>query len=149
MQSRNSKNDELLNTEIRHKAFVKEVGQSSMTVTVVNESACSSCHVKGACTMSEFQEKEIEISHFNRNYSPGEEVTVIFQESQGFKALFYGYVLPFLIVVLTLIVTFSVTNNEVISGLLALGVLIPYYITLFFFRHFLKKVFKFEVEERE
>ena len=99
--------------------------------------------------MSEFQEKEIEISHFNRNYSPGEEVTVIFQESQGFKALFYGYVLPFLIVVLTLIVTFSVTNNEVISGLLALGVLIPYYITLFFFRHFLKKVFKFEVEERE
>lgn len=98
--------------------------------------------------MSEFQEKEIEISHFNRQYSPGEEVTVIFQESQGFKALFYGYILPFLLVMITLIGMFSLSNNEIASGLLALGVLIPYYTTLYYFRHYLKKIFNFEIEER-
>lgn len=137
-----------MDTNIKHKAFVKEVDGNSMTVTIVNESACSSCHAQGACTMSEFQEKEIEISHFNRQYSPGEEVTVIFQETQGFKALFYGYVLPFLMVMITLIVMFSLSNNEMASGLLALGILIPYYTTLYYFRHHLNKVFKFEVEER-
>ncbi|MFW5830618.1 MAG: SoxR reducing system RseC family protein [Prolixibacteraceae bacterium] len=137
-----------MNTDIRHKAFVKEVTGSSMTVTIINESACSTCHAKGACSMSEFQEKEIEISHFNRQYSPGEEVTVIFQESQGFKALFYGYILPFLLVMITLIGMFSLSNNEIASGLLALGVLIPYYTTLYYFRHYLKKIFNFEIEER-
>ena len=137
-----------MNTDIRHKAYVKEVDENSMTVTILNESACSTCHAQGACNLSEFQEKDIEISNFRRTYTPGEEVTVIFQESQGFKALFYGYMLPFLLVLLTLMITFSVTNNEVFAGLLALSALIPYYITLYFFRHFLKKVFKFEVEER-
>jgi len=119
-----------------------------MTVTIVNESACSSCHAKGACTMADLKEKEIEISRFNGKYSPGEEVIVIFREAQGFQALFYGYVLPFLVVFITLIVTYSVTNNEILAGLLSLGILIPYYITLYFFRDFLKKVFKFELEER-
>lgn len=80
-------------------------------------------------------------------YSPGQEVTVIFQESKGFTALFYGYVLPFIIVLLTLIISISTTNNELLSGLISLGILLPYYTTLYFFRHLLKKVFKFEVEE--
>jgi len=98
--------------------------------------------------MADFQEKEIEISNFSGTYSPGEEVTVLFRETQGFQALFYGYVLPFLVVFLTLIITYSLTNNEVLAGLMSLGILIPYYITLYFFRDFLKKVFKFELEER-
>ena len=74
-------------------------------------------------------------------------MTVIFQESKGFTALFYGYVLPFIIILITLIITNSITNNELLSGLISLGILIPYYTTLYFFRHLLKKVFKFEVEE--
>ena len=71
----------------------------------------------------------------------------MFKESKGFTALFYGYVLPFLIVLITLVVVISITNNELYGGLLSLSVLIPYYIILYLFRHQLKKVFKFEVEE--
>lgn len=137
-----------MNTDIKHKAFVKEVSGDSMTVTIINESACSACHAKGACNMSDFQEKEIEISSFSRSYSPGEEVTVLFRESQGFKALLYGYMLPFMVVLFTLILSFSISGNEVFSGLLSLAVLFPYYTTIYFFRHNLKKVFKFELEER-
>lgn len=137
-----------MSTDIRHKAFVKEVNDNSLKVNILNESACSSCHAKGACTVSDFQEKEIEITNFSKSYTPGEEVTVFFQESQGFKALFYGYIFPFILVMLTLIVSSSVFNNEVVSGLLSLAILIPYYITLYFFRHLLKKVFNFEIEER-
>lgn len=137
-----------MNTDIKHKAFVKEVTGDSMTVTILNQSACSTCHAKGACNMSDVQEKEIEISNFIHSYTPGDEVTVLFQESQGFKALFYGYMLPFIIVLFTLILMFSITGNEAVSGLLSLATLIPYYTAVYFFRHNLKKVFKFEVEER-
>ncbi len=132
---------------IKHKGFVKSVKNNALTVSIVNQSACSSCHANGACSVADFQEKEIEIPCLNPKYSPGQEVTVLFRESAGFTALFYGYILPFLLVMLVLIVLFETTSNEAIAGLAALGILIPYYITLYFFRHYLKKVFKFELEE--
>ncbi len=127
--------------------MVKEATSSSLVVSIMNQSACSACHAKGACTISDVQEKEIDIIPNGKNYSPGEEITVLLKEAQGFKALFYGYVLPFLLVLFTLVIASSVTGKEGFSGLLSLGILIPYYITLYFFRDNLKKVFKFEVEE--
>ena len=136
-----------MNSDIRHTGFVKRVTSDSIIVNIVSQSACSSCHAQGACSVADFQDKEIEISHFSRQYTPGQEVTVIFQQSQGYTAIFWSYILPFILVFVTLIIGVSVTNNELIGGLLALAVLIPYYITLYFFRHLLKKVFKFEVEE--
>ena len=132
---------------IKHKGIVKEVKPSSLVVSIVTHSACSACHAKGACTIADVEEKEIEVVRGDRRFSPGQELTVILTESQGFQALNYGYVIPFFLVLLTLILVFALTGNEVAAGLLSLAVLIPYYTTLYFFRHNLKKVFKFEVEE--
>ena len=140
-------NQNITKTDIKHKGFVKDVSADSLIVSIVNQSACSSCHAQGACTVADFQDKEIEISHFSKSYFPGQEVTVVFKESQGFTALLFGYILPFILVLATLIIVISVSNNELIGGLSALAILIPYYTTLYFFRHLLKKVFKFEVEE--
>jgi sigma-E factor negative regulatory protein RseC len=118
-----------------------------LIVNIVNQSACSSCHAKGACSVADYQDKEIEITHFTKQYSVGQQVNVIFQESKGFTALIWGYVFPFFLVLFTLIAALEITGNELKSGILSLVILIPYYITLYFFRHLLKKVFKFEVEE--
>jgi positive regulator of sigma E activity len=132
---------------IKHKGFVKRVTNNSLIVSIVNQSACSTCHANGACSVADFQEKEIEIPYLNPKQQPGKEVTVLFRESAGFTALFYGYILPFILVMFTLIIVFETTGNEAWAGLIALGILGPYYITLYFFRHYLKKVFKFELEE--
>lgn len=127
--------------------MVKEVTDTSLVVSIINQSACSTCHANGACSVADVQEKEIDILPNGKQYKPGDEITVLLKESQGFQALFYGYVLPFLLVLITLIITSAVTNNEFLAGLLSLGILIPYYIILYFLRDNLKKVFKFEVEE--
>jgi len=148
LQPVNSKNQRILSSDIKHIGIVKEAKESTLIVNIINQSACSTCHAQGACSVSDFQDKEIEISNNGSIYSRGQEVTVIFKESQGFTALFYGYILPFVLILSTLIVAVSLSDNELIGGLLALAVLIPYYITLYFFRHLLKKVFKFEVEEK-
>ncbi|WP_175549991.1 SoxR reducing system RseC family protein [Mariniphaga anaerophila] len=132
---------------IRHKGFVKRVTGTSLIVSIVNKSACSSCHANGACSVADFQEKEIEIPYVGEKHVPGQVVTILFRESAGFKALFYGYIFPFLLVMLTLILVSVTTKNEALAGLSALGILAPYYITLYFFRQHLKKVFKFELEE--
>jgi len=126
---------------------VKEVTNSSLIVNIISQSACATCHAKGACTVADFQDKEIIITNFSDHYKPGQEVTVVFKQSKGFQALVWGYVLPFFLVLITLVITLSVTNNELKAGILSLVILIPYYITLYFFRDLLKKVLKFEVEE--
>jgi len=61
--------------------------------------------------------------------------------------LWWGYVLPFIVVLLTLIVAQEITGNELTAGLISLAILIPYYAALYLLRHHLKKIFKFEVEE--
>jgi positive regulator of sigma E activity len=136
-----------MKTLIKHKAFIREVTEDSLRVAIVNKSACSRCHAEKVCTMADKKVKEVEIFKTSGHYSPGEEVTVVLRESLGLKALFYGYVLPFIIVLVTLITVFSVAGDEVIAGLFSLGVLVPYYIILYFMRQYLKKVFKFGLDD--
>ena len=62
------------------------------------------------------RKKRLKLAISNKTIQPGQEVTVIFQESQGFKALFYGYVLPFLLVFLTLVIAQIITDNEAVQG---------------------------------
>lgn len=147
LQPGNSKNLRILKLNIKHTGFVKQVTNDKLIVNIVSESACSSCHANGACSAADMQDKEIEITNFSKIYSPGQAVTVVIQQSQGFTAVLWSYVVPFILVFVTLIVAVSVTGNELIGGLVALAILIPYYITMYFSRHLLKNVFKFEVEE--
>ena len=118
-----------------------------LTVNIISQSACSSCHANGACSVSDVQDKEIEIYNFSNKYSPGQQVTIVFKESKGFTALFFGYVLPFILVLTTLITATSLDNNELVAGLLSLAILVPYYIIIHLFSHRFKKVFNFEIEE--
>ena len=118
-----------------------------LTVTIISQSACSSCHANGACSVADVQDKDIEIYNFSSNYSAGEQVTIIFKESKGFTALFFGYVLPFILVLATLITATSLGYNELVSGSLSLAILVPYYIIIHLFSHRSKKVFHFEIEE--
>jgi len=71
------------------------------------------------------------------------------RESLGLKALLYGYVIPFLLVLVTLIIVYSAKGNEILAGLFSIGILIPYYTILYFLRHYFKKVFKFELDSTD
>ena len=65
--------------------------------------------------------KEIEIINSNSdNFKKGDKVEVSFSKSQGPKALFLGYLLPFLLVIVTLFITFEITGDEVFAGISSL-----------------------------
>ena len=134
-----------MDEKVLHAGVVQEVSENKITVVIINASACSSCHAKGACLASDMKEKEIEIHHFSGDYHPGQHVNIVGRTSQGFKAAFYGYILPFLLVFATLIISISVTNSEGLSGLLSLAILIPYYAALYIFRNKIKSSFEFEI----
>ena len=132
---------------IRHSGIVSAVNARTIMVTIVSQSACSACHARGGCLASDSREKEIEVSHNLKPYHIGQQVTVVLKESSGIRALFYGYLFPFLVLVATLVVALHFSGNEVVSGLISLGMLIPYYTGLYLFRDKLTRRFEFFLEE--
>lgn len=134
-----------MDEKVFHAGVVQDVSVNKITVAIINASACSSCHAKGACLASDMKEKEIEIFNFSGEYYPGQIVNIVGRTSQGFKAAFYGYVLPFILVFTTLIISISLTKSEGLSGIISLAILIPYYAGLYFFRNKIKRSFEFEI----
>lgn len=134
--------------EISHKGIIKALSAQRILVEIINESACSACHAKGMCSAADMKEKEkeIEINHFSGKFHVGQTVEVVGKTSQGFKALFYGYLLPFLLIMIVLITLTSLQFSEGISGLLSLSILIPYYLILYFTRNRIRKSFEFEIK---
>lgn len=132
--------------EITHKGVIRKLSENKIIVSIISESACASCHAQGACSASDMKDKEIEITRFEGDYQLGQAVTIVGKTSQGFKALFLGYLLPFILVITTLITTTTLSISETKSGLLSLAVLIPYYGALYVFRNKIKKSFEFEIK---
>jgi sigma-E factor negative regulatory protein RseC len=95
--------------------------------------------------MSGREEKIVEVrGHYNVN--PGDRVTVLMKQSMGYAALFLGYVFPVIAVVAALIAFISLNLPELTSGLASLGILIPYYSILFFFRNTINEKFSFTLK---
>lgn len=134
---------------IHHTGLIKNITNSKIIVSLEKHSSCGSCHARGICSVSEVEKKIVEIYSDNQKYIVGEEVNVILKKSLGFKALFLGYILPFLLLVITLFTSLTITKNEGLAGLLSVGVLLPYYLGLYFFRKKISNTFIFEIEESE
>lgn len=133
--------------QIDHEGTILEIKDGKITVGIVNVSACAGCHAKGACTMSDMKEKSIDVIDYSNKYSVGEKVKLTYRESLGWFALMLAYVIPFVLVLLVLFIATAFTNDELISGLLSLAILPPYYIILSFFKGRLKKTFSFTIEK--
>ncbi len=77
------------------------------------------------------EEKLLEVANPHKDYQIGQKVKVVMQQSLGFRALFLGYVLPFVILVVVLFIAMEITQNDLFSGLLGLAILIPLIIPFF------------------
>jgi len=133
--------------KIDHEGTVLKIEDGKITVGIVNISACAGCHAKGACTMSDMKDKSIDVTDYSNNFEIGEKVNLSYQESLGWLAMFLAYVLPFVLVIIALIIATAITSNELISGISALAILLPYYIILSFFKGHFKKTFSFTIEK--
>ena len=130
---------------IEHSGIIKSVADKTISVALEEISACGSCYAKDACGVSSSKIKMVEVVNPNQDFSIGDRVVVALEKSSGSKAVFLAYILPFLILLVTLVVVLSITKKEVIAGCAALAVLVPYYIFIYFYRESLKKTFNFKI----
>ncbi|HAM09029.1 MAG TPA: Fis family transcriptional regulator [Bacteroidales bacterium] len=138
------KDSERTNT-INHTGIVQKSDNESVTVIISSESACAGCHAKGICSLSGKEEKLVVVKG-NYNVCEGETVTVVMKQSTGFTALFLGYLLPLILVVTSLGIMVTLRYPELLSGVLSIASLIPYYLILFFFRKKINDKFVFSIK---
>lgn len=132
---------------IEHSGIVRNVNGKHIQVQIVQLSACSSCHAKGACSAADMDEKLIDVETDNLDYKVGDTVILYGQSSMGLFAVLLAFVIPFLLILLTLLIISNYTDNESLSGSIALGTLVPYFLILSRFNTKLKSRLKFQAKK--
>ncbi len=130
---------------IEHDGIVQRSDNKSVTVKISSASACAGCHAENACTLSQTEEKIVEVPGYYK-VEPGDKVTVLMKQAMGYSALFFGYLSPLILVVIALIVLTSLNVPEIWAGTGSIGMLIPYYLILYLFRKQLNKKYTFTIK---
>ena len=128
---------------IEHMGVIISIDDKIAHVKIEQTSACASCHVKSVCGASDKSEKIIDANIMDNTLKVGDQVTIIGQKSLGIQAVLLAYVLPFVVIIVTLFIANIFTTNELIIGSCALASLIPYFIVLRLMRNKIQAKFQF------
>ena len=132
---------------IEHKGIVSQIDKNQIQVLIIQESACSGCHANAVCSVADRTEKMIEVESADTALKVGDEVTLYGQSSMGLLAVLLAFILPFLLILITLYILNFYITSEAISGLISIATLIPYYIILSTFRNKIKSKFQFHLSK--
>lgn len=136
------------NREISHRGRVLEVTPQFTTVEIVSESACSACHAKGLCSLSDSKAKTVLVPTSGwDSFSPGDEVNVILKLTMGYKAVWLAYVVPLFVLVAVLLSLCAFGVNELYAGLISIGTVALYYLVIFLLRNKLNNQYIFKIEK--
>ncbi len=133
---------------IKHQGIVENIIGSQVFVRIVQTTGCTACSAKGYCSSSESKEKVIEVTTSSATlFKSGDRVTIIGETSMGMMAVLWAFVIPFMLLIISLFILMSVTSgNELFSSSLSLAFLIPYYLFLWMNKEKMKKIFSFTIK---
>lgn len=133
--------------EIAHMGRILEITPDFTTVQIVVSSACSACHAKGLCGMSEEEDKVIMVpTDPYSEYNVGDEVKVKTKMTMGLKAVWISYVIPLAVLMILILSLHSVIGNDLLTGLAAIGGVALYYFCVWIFRERLQDEFVFYID---
>lgn len=136
-----------MSNKIKHAGVVDGVEGECVRVRILQSSACSACKVAAHCNASETKEKIIDVMDADAShYQKDDQVMVVADTAVGFRASLYGYLLPLILMVVTLVGVLAATHSEGLAAVSALGILIPYYVLLFLMRNKLRNRLSFTLE---
>ena len=117
---------------ITHAGEVKEIDGNIVQVQMCVNSACVSCGAKSACGAAESVDKSVFVFVEEPEYfKVGESVVVEITKMMGLKAVAFAYLLPFFLLLSTLLISLELKCSEVVAGVLSLCVTALYYVGLY------------------
>lgn len=134
--------------EIYHDGKIIEITPEFTSVEIISSSACSQCHTKGLCGFSEEESKVVMVptSPYTER-KVGDTVTLALKQTMGLKAVWISYVIPLIILMILVLSLSSVIDNEVWTGLAAIGGVALYYLVIWLLRDKLKNEFVFYIKD--
>lgn len=130
---------------IEHSGVITYLDHDKIHVRIHQQSACSACHAKSACTASDRMEKEIIVENSSDNFRLGDSVMLYGKSSSGLLAVLLAFVFPFLLILISIIFLRKSALSETTSALISLGMLVPYYLVLSLFNNKLNKKLHFHI----
>lgn len=133
---------------IEHEGIIEKINGNHITVRILQQSACSACHAKGACMAADMKEKRVDVSDSSGLYHPHERVVVTGKESIGYKAVLWAFVFPLILLITMLVLGISAWHfNETEAALGSILILVPYYFLLYLLRHKMANTFRFSIKK--
>lgn len=120
---------------ITHSGIVTSISEERIYVTIKSESACASCHAKGACSMSEQVDKIVDVAA--KDYpqvAVGDTLEVVISKESGVFAVVIAYIIPIVLILASLYLFNAIGLSEPVSGLLMLCLIAFYFIIIYLLR---------------
>lgn len=131
---------------LTQKGNIHKIDSRNYYISISAQSACSSCHSQGVCNVTEIKEKIIEVPlKPGENFKEGDVVEVLMKKSLGTKAVIIGYIIPFILLLISLLAALKIFDNDGIAGLISISVLVLYYLILYFMKDKINKTFTFSI----
>ena len=114
-------------------------------VRMMVNSACSGCHAKAVCGVSETTEKIVEVDVASgADFTIGEQVEVaLLNNNMGTRSVVLAYVVPFVVLSVMLVGATIAGFSEGVAVLAAMAGVVAYYVVLWGLRERLKNKIKF------
>lgn len=136
-----------MNDSISHIGKVVDISADTISVEILSESACASCHARMMCSAADGKVKIIQLPRRQTdNYSVGDRVNVILKRTMGYKAVWISYVIPLIILMVLLLTLSQLLHNELVTGIAGIVGVMLYYFIVYLCRGKLEKDFVFTIE---
>ena len=133
---------------VSHKGKIVAADKGSVSVEIISESACASCHAAGLCGLTESKKKTVVVPVRDPGaYEIGQEVEVCLGTKAGMKAVLLSYVLPVLFLLILILSLSNIGLGELAVGLLSVGGIALYYLVLYLFRGKLAEGYGFYIKK--
>jgi len=131
---------------ITHQGIITKIENDNVYVQLLDNAHCQSCDLKSHCG-SVSDDNLLKINAKNDTYTIRENVQVIIGNHTGFKAVFWGYILPFTVMMTVLVISNMTSMPEWQSGLFALVFVAVYYGLLFVFKQKMASQFQIKIKK--
>ena len=135
--------------KIQHEGFVRNLSKESIEVVIDSRSACSACHAKSACGISDSKEKTIVVQRPSGNFSIGERVIVSASLGNALYSVLLAYIFPSLLILATIFFIEYYGHDELTAAIGSLAMLVFYFIILYLMKNKISHRISFTIKKTE
>lgn len=134
---------------IWHEGIVRDIKAQTIEVVIHSHSACSGCHAKGACGMSDVKQKIIIAERPAFDLKAGDSVVVYAAMGNAVYSVIIAYIVPSILIISAIFFLVRAGVSELTAAITSLILLGGYFWALYLFRNKIGKKIKFTVSKKD